>query len=407
MYQTGAQVVNALVGTERVLIDNAGSLVAVTSTAAIAGLANGEPQKQNNTLTTAGAGTLTAALLLGALIVRSGPTAAFTDTTDTAANIISAIQTGAPSAAIGFSFDVYIVNNTGNANTTGYAQTIAGGTGVTASGLLSIAPNCVGLFRVIWSGASAVTVYGISVDDRGINNFTATTDPGTGNDNTQGYGPGSEWINTTANREWTCVSSGTGAAVWSLGGVVPGVGIEPSSMLTYFGGGTASFPEEGNINRQVTATGVSPGATGADNVVAVYTIPASSFDVTGRGIQITAAGSFASNGDAKTIKVIFGCTTAVIGSTVTGGTTIATTGSVTTNGSGWQISVNVFKYGAAGSNTQLSIHSQAQVGAAVSALQAPTALTATESGAIIIAITANTTTATDVVFNWLEINAMN
>ena len=408
VWSPGVQLQTSLVGTERVVIDNGAAVLTETTTAAIAALADSEPQKQNNALTTVGAGSLTAALLLGQLVVRSGPTAAFTDTTDTAANIIAAILTAAPSAAIGFSFDAYIVNNTGNANTTGYAQTIAAGTGVTLSGVTAIAPNCVGLYRVIWSGAGGVTIYGVSVDDRGINNFTATTDPGSGNDNTQGYGPGSEWINTTLSREWTCISAGTGAAVWSLGGVVPGVGYEPSSMITQFGSSTATFPEEGNINRQISSAGVSPGATTADNVVAVYSMPANAFDVLGRGVQITAAGSFAANGNSKTIKIIYNATTAVVGSTVTGGTAIATTGAVTTSGGGWQLSANVFKYGANGSNTQIAIHSQSQVGAAVSGLTAPALVTATENGAILIAITANCATATsDVVFNWLEINAMN
>ena len=68
----------------------------------------------------------------------------------------------------------------------------------------------------------------------------------------------------------------------------------------------------------------------------------------------------------------------------------------------------MFKYGAAGSNTQLGIHAQAQSGGAVSTLLAPSTITATESGAIFIAITGNATTAaSDIVFNWLEINAMN
>ena len=108
------------------------------------------------------------------------------------------------------------------------------------------------------------------------------------------------------------------------------------------------------------------------------------------------------------MKIIFNATTAVVGSTVTGGTTVADTGTVTTNGGGWSVQANVFKYGAAGSNTQIGLHQQCQVGAAVSALLAPQLITATESGSILIAITGNaTTTASDIVFNFAEINAMN
>lgn len=45
-------------------------------------------------------------------------------------------------------------------------------------------------------------------------NFEATTNPGTGNDNTQGYVVGSSWINTSTDEEFICCDASTGAAVW-------------------------------------------------------------------------------------------------------------------------------------------------------------------------------------------------
>jgi hypothetical protein len=45
-------------------------------------------------------------------------------------------------------------------------------------------------------------------------NFVATTNPGVGNDNTQGYAAGSTWINTSNGTEWVAISVATGAAVW-------------------------------------------------------------------------------------------------------------------------------------------------------------------------------------------------
>lgn len=59
----------------------------------------------------------------------------------------------------------------------------------------------------------------------GRNNYAASADPAVGNDNTQDYAAGSEWINTTAspNRAWVCVSAATGAAVWlqvSIGALI-------------------------------------------------------------------------------------------------------------------------------------------------------------------------------------------
>ncbi len=240
-------------------------------------------------------------------------------------------------------------------------------------------------------------------------NIAATTDPGVSNDLTQGYIPGSYWLNTTSSRLWCCLGNAAGAAAWFLAGVVPGVGIEPSSMLTQFGSSTASFPEEGNINRQISAAGVQPGATGVDSVLAVYSLPASAFDQLGRGLTITAAGSFGATVNTKRVKLIFNPATAVVGSTVgAGGTTVADTAAVVTNGGGWQLAASIFKYGANGSNTQIGIHNQAQIGAAVAALLAPALITATESGPILIAATGNATTATtDIAYNWLEVNAMN
>lgn len=184
--------------------------------------------------------------------------------------------------------------------------------------------------------------------------------------------------------------------------------LESSATTTQFGSSTGFFPDEGNLNRQISAAGVQPGSTGNDNVLAFYGVPALGFDQSGRGLQITAAGSFGATGNNKTIKILAGAVLPVIGSAAPTATTIATTGVVTTNGNGWEISANVFKYGGLGSNTQIAIHSQAQVGAAVSALQVPTLLTLTEAQIIYLMITGNAATAvTDIIFNWLEINAMN
>jgi hypothetical protein len=47
-------------------------------------------------------------------------------------------------------------------------------------------------------------------------NLSATTDPGVGNDTTQGYSVGSTWVNTSNGRNWLCASASTGAAVWRL-----------------------------------------------------------------------------------------------------------------------------------------------------------------------------------------------
>lgn len=191
----------------------------------------------------------------------------------------------------------------------------------------------------------------------------------------------------------------------------PGVGgLAVNGFLTsLFGAGAGVVAEEGNINRQISAAGVQPGATGVDSVLAVYSLPANSFDVTGRGICITAQGSFGATANNKRIKIIVNPATAVVGSTVgAGGTTVSDTGVVATNGGGWGLQAQVFKYGAGGANTQIGLHQQAQIGAAVAAMLAPSLITAVENAAILIAITGNATTAaTDIVFNFLQVTAMN
>lgn len=162
-------------------------------------------------------------------------------------------------------------------------------------------------------------------------------------------------------------------------------------------------------NPQISSAGISPGATGADNVLAVFTLPAGFFDAPGRGVEITATGSFAATANNKDVKVIFNPATAVVGSTVgAGGTTIADTGVSAGNNTAWSLSASVFKYGAAGSNTQMGLHQQAQVGSTVSALVKPSLITAVESGPILIAVTGNATTAaSDILFNFLEVFGVN
>src|SRR5262249_22635933 len=104
-------------------------------------------------LNTVGAGTITAAGIAGGITTRGGSQSntAFTDTTDTADNIIAAI----PNARIGMSF-LYYYRNTTNAN-----ATIAGGTGVTVSNITVVPGGCVACFLVTYTAASTVTVAGV------------------------------------------------------------------------------------------------------------------------------------------------------------------------------------------------------------------------------------------------------
>lgn len=188
-------------------------------------------------------------------------------------------------------------------------------------------------------------------------------------------------------------------------GAASGSGQNPNNLL--------QMGDDGNLVVSLQPTGISPSATALDKILAIMTIPAGGFDLAGRGVNIMAAGNCPNN-NAKTIKVIINPTNAAPiltnGSvTVTGGTTIATstmTGAGSTGG--WNVAVNLFKYGAPGSNTQLCIHEAGQAGSIVGVLSAPSLTTFAENAAMVVAITGNSgTTAGDIVYNYGSIFAMN
>ena len=89
-------------------------------------------------LTTVGAGTLTAALLLSGIINRTGPVAGYIDTTDSAANIVAALvsnynfqATGLTGVSSGVAAPVGMTVRLKFINTVAFANTVAAGTGVT------------------------------------------------------------------------------------------------------------------------------------------------------------------------------------------------------------------------------------------------------------------------------------
>lgn len=170
-----------------------------------------------------------------------------------------------------------------------------------------------------------------------------------------------------------------------------------------------NLPGSGFVNKQLSAAGMNPGATGADNVLAVFSLPANALAAAGNGVIVTAYGQFGATGNNKRVKIIFNPATAVVGSTVgAGGTTIADTGTVATNAGGFSIEGSVFKYGAAGSNTQIGLNDFNLVAGANEALVVPAAITATENAAILIAVTGNATTVVgDISLNAMIVEATN
>jgi hypothetical protein len=104
-------------------------------------------------ITTAGADTLTAAGIVSGVILRSGPTGAYNDTTDTATAIIALLD----SPADGDSFDFTIVNGVA------FVGTMVAGADVTLAGVTANAASKVRKYRcTVTSVAShTVTITGI------------------------------------------------------------------------------------------------------------------------------------------------------------------------------------------------------------------------------------------------------
>ena len=290
---------------------------------------------------------------------------------------------------------------------------------IDASGYISVA--------ALWG--STLLNAGFTITQPGQrNNLSAVTDPGAGNDNTQDFQPGSLWINTSAYRVWMCLSAATGAAVWLLDGVVPGLGADPSNMITLFGGlglsaNFGTFKEEGNIYR---AAGFPLGGNKADttdDILCGIALDAGALDIAGRGLCITCQGTTGATTNNKRFKLFVNPTmsgqsvTAGVFSnvgTVTAGTPLVDSGAwvngtTPNNAVGWSILANIFKYGATGSNTQYGQGSPI-LGTLHGGIQAAQALTLTESGLINIVVTGSSYTtgaANDVLAQFFEVNAMN
>lgn len=91
-------------------------------------------------------------------IIRGVPTAAATYTTATAAAVIAAIG---GDCAVGACFRIVVLNASAGANTI----TVAGGTGVTVSGVATIAQSAckefIGYVANVTAGSEAITLYGM------------------------------------------------------------------------------------------------------------------------------------------------------------------------------------------------------------------------------------------------------
>jgi hypothetical protein len=109
--------------------------------------------KAKTALATVGAGAITAAMLVSGLLMRTGPTGAYADTTDTATQILAALD----SPAVGDSWDFFHVNGVA------YICTFTAGAGVTLEGVTANAASKVRMYRITITGIAtpAILITGI------------------------------------------------------------------------------------------------------------------------------------------------------------------------------------------------------------------------------------------------------
>jgi hypothetical protein len=146
----------------------------------------------------------------------------------------------------------------------------------------------------------------------------------------------------------------------------------PAGLQTLFGSGGSSFAEAGILTRYQSITGVGNTNDTTEDTLFTFALPANAFDIAGRTLQITAAGSLATNAHSKTAKLYFGSSI------------VATTGA------------------------QTGFYSPI-VGTTHGGISLPIAGTETDTAAITIKVTGQTGTAAanDVVLNSLIIEALN
>jgi hypothetical protein len=252
---------------------------------------------------------------------------------------------------------------------------------------------------------------------RVFDNFNAVADPGVTTDSTQGYEVGSVIFNPTTLRYWECHDNTAGAAKWAFMGTdSTNGGSAPAGAGSEFGSGTGVESSAGPISKTVSSAGINPAFIGSDVVVAVYTIPANSFDGvagTNRMVRADAWGGFSADVTVKRIKMWFSPNAQAAGNTVSGGTLMADTLATTSDGGGWWVSGNVTKYGVANSNTQLvtsngSMASGAGGAAIDGTLVAPSLTTGLESTSLYISVTCNNTASTlSSTFSLLVVEGLN
>ena len=281
---TGANLASNMI----VPLATSGPQVAQTTVGAIAALAANTLDPTVTTITTVGAGLLTAAAIVGGVIVRSGSVAAYSDTTDTAVAIIAALPTG---AQVGTAWKLEIKN------LTAFSETLVAGVGVTLSGNKDvIPPNSVGSYLVTYVSASSVTIFGISVTSltNGIpEQTTALSTVGAGTITAAGIA-GS--ITTRSGSQSNTAFTDTTATADLIIAAIPNARIGQSFEWTYQNNTNATATLTGGVG--VTVSGITAVPANCTAKYLVTYTAASTITIVGvsRTIPSTTSGTFTCNG---------------------------------------------------------------------------------------------------------------
>ncbi len=228
-------------------------------------------------LTTAGAGTITAAGIVGGNTARSGPTAAFIDTTDTVANILALL----PNIEVNDSFYYTYQNNTA------FQATIAGASGITASVQTVIQGKSWVRYLVTYSGTNTFTM--VAVAAGAMNNTLYNT-----------INEGAKVCTAQVDRATsTALTTVTGCSVALLAG--------------------ATYQFEAHITGTATANGGMKAAIAGDG-----TLSATSFSCTGQNFNAATENAATTT---TTLGTAVGASTAVV-------TDMYLTGAIVVNAAG-------------------------------------------------------------------------
>lgn len=177
----------------------------------------------------------------------------------------------------------------------------------------------------------------------------------------------------------------------------------------------SEFAEMGTVFHKVGNPIASNAAATTNTVLTGFVLPANALDAANRGLHIKASGKFGATDNDKRIKIwanptLAGSTTTagvISGGTVSGvgsGVLLYDSGTVVGNAIGWSVDLDLFKYGAAASNTQYAQYESAQ-GTAHEGVSVPAFTTLVETAAINFVVTGSSLTtgaAADVVLNFFE-----